>query len=294
MSTAAFSSFLLPTMSMNKMCFSSSSSSSSKNNNNNATSMISFSVKNLSRSCRVSTKLSDGSYDTPIDDVSSISYDQCNPIFDSQFDDPVNGEALLGNYNFQCCGNLEHLAPVVRRRLDAMMNLQLQYYDLEMEYAKELALLKAKYEKLYQPFYTKRFEIVNGIVEVPLAPDELDQVKGVPSFWLTAFKNNDDISNVITESDEEALKYLNDIKWCKIEKPQGFKLDFYFDSNPYFKNIVLTKSYQDEGLLDSDYDIGSAIRYDIIPCAVLWYADEAEEEEDEEDEEEEDEEEKEA
>ncbi|CAN8274332.1 unnamed protein product [Cochlearia groenlandica] len=272
MSTAAFSSFLLPTISMNKMCFSSSSSSSSsKNNNNNATSMISFSVKNLSRSCRVSMKLSDGSYDIPIDDVSLISY-ECDPIFDSRFDDPVYREALLGNDTFQCADDLEHLAPVVRRRVDAMRNIQLQHSNLEMEYDKELDLLEAKYEKLYQPFYTKRFELVNGIVKVPLAPDELNQVKGVPSFWLTAFKNNDDISKVITESDEEALKYLNDIKWCNIEEPLGFKLDFFFDTNPYFKDTVLTKSYQVITIEDKlliEKAMGSGIRYDIIPRAVL-------------------------
>ena len=45
------------------------------------------------------------------------------------------------------------------------------------------------------------------------------------------------------ECDEEALKFLKDIKWCRIDVPKGFKLEFFFDTNPFFKNSVLTKTY---------------------------------------------------
>ena len=43
----------------------------------------------------------------------------------------------------------------------------------------------------------------------------------------------------ITGSDEGSLKYLKDIKWCRIDNPKGFKIDFYFDINPFFKNFVV-------------------------------------------------------
>ena len=43
----------------------------------------------------------------------------------------------------------------------------------------------------------------------------------------------------ITDYDEGALKYLKDIKWCRIYNPKGFKIDFYFDINPFFKNYVV-------------------------------------------------------
>jgi len=56
----------------------------------------------------------------------------------------------------------------------------------------------------------------------------------------------------ITERDEGALKYLKDIKWHRIEDPKGFKLEFFFDSNPYFKNYVLTKTYH---MIDEDEPI---------------------------------------
>ncbi|RRT40632.1 hypothetical protein B296_00021417, partial [Ensete ventricosum] len=58
----------------------------------------------------------------------------------------------------------------------------------------------------------------------------------------------------IQERDEEALKYLKDIKWCRIEDPKGFKLEFFFNPNPFFKNDVLTKTYhvigEDEPILE--------------------------------------------
>lgn len=53
----------------------------------------------------------------------------------------------------------------------------------------------------------------------------------------------------ISERDEEALKYLKDIKWCRLDNPKGFKLEFFFDTNPFFKNSVLTKTYH---MIDDD------------------------------------------
>ncbi|CAN6987567.1 unnamed protein product [Brassica rapa subsp. trilocularis] len=158
---------------------------------------------------------------------------------------------------------LESLTPQVRNRVEALKEIQGKHDELEAKFREERAVLEAKYEMLYQPLYTKRYEIVNGVTEVETTPEDtkMDQEgekpaeeKGVPSFWLTALKNNDVTSEEVTERDEEALKYLKDIKWYKTEEPKGFKLEFFFDSNPYFKNAVLTKSYhmidEDEPLLE--------------------------------------------
>ncbi|KAI9159953.1 hypothetical protein LWI28_003690 [Acer negundo] len=119
-------------------------------------------------------------------------------------------------------------------------------------------------------------------------------------------KNNVIVADEIVERDEEALKYLNDIKWCRIDVPKGFKLEFFFDPNPYFKNSVLTKTYHiiDDDELVMEEANGTTIRNKIIPHAVSWFTGEAEgddcdeidsedydgeeEEEDEEDEDEDD------
>ncbi|KAG5390045.1 hypothetical protein IGI04_031586 [Brassica rapa subsp. trilocularis] len=158
---------------------------------------------------------------------------------------------------------LENLTALVRARVDALKDIQSQHDELEAKFREERAVLEAKYEKLYHPLYAKRYEIVNGTTEIELTPEDtkMDEVddktaeeKGVPSFWLTALQNNEVTSEEVTEHDEEALKYLKDIKWCKTEEPKGFKLEFLFDSNPFFINNVLTKSYlvidEDEPLIE--------------------------------------------
>ncbi|CDY50473.1 BnaA10g29000D [Brassica napus] len=130
---------------------------------------------------------------------------------------------------------LENLTPKIRRRVEVLREIQGKHDEIEDNFREERAALEAKYQKLYQPLYTK---IVNGAIEVEGAQEDvkMDQreektaeEKGVPSFWLTALKNNDVISEEITERDEGALMYLKDIKWCKIEEPKGFKLEFFFD-----------------------------------------------------------------
>ncbi|KAM5578700.1 hypothetical protein ABKV19_008822 [Rosa sericea] len=77
--------------------------------------------------------------------------------------------------------------------------------------------------------------------------------KGVPNFWLYALKGHAMLDAQITDQDEGALKHLTDIKWSRIQK--GFRLEFYFHTNPFFENPVLTKTYhmndEDEFFLES-------------------------------------------
>ncbi|GFQ02281.1 nucleosome assembly protein 1 [Phtheirospermum japonicum] len=151
----------------------------------------------------------------------------------------------------QHSGIMETLSPIVRKRVEALREIQSEHDELEAKFLEERAALEAKYQKLYDPLYTKRFEIVNGVVEVEgvtdtgadQGEDKANEGKGVPDFWLTAMKTNEILTEEISERDEEALKFLKDIKWAKIDDPKGFKLEFFFDVNPFFKNSVLTKTY---------------------------------------------------
>ncbi|KAM0017511.1 putative nucleosome assembly protein (NAP) [Helianthus debilis subsp. tardiflorus] len=148
---------------------------------------------------------------------------------------------------------LENLSPAVRKRVDVLRDIQSEHDELEAKFFEERAALERKYQKLYAPLYAKRFDIVNGVVEVDGLKDEAAtdnaEDKGVPDFWLTAMKTNEILAEEISERDEDALKYLKDIKWCRIDDPKGFKLEFFFDTNPYFKNSVLTKTYH---MIDED------------------------------------------
>ncbi|KAL2554924.1 Nucleosome assembly protein 1-2 [Forsythia ovata] len=159
---------------------------------------------------------------------------------------------------------LETLSPIVRKRVEALKEIQSQHDELEAKFFEERAALEAKYQKLYEPLYSKRYEIVNGVVEVEeQGEDKTKEDKGVPDFWLMAMKTNEILAEEISERDEEALKYLKDIKWCRIDNPKGFKLEFFFDINPFFKNSVLTKTYHmiddEEPILEKA--IGSEIEW---------------------------------
>lgn len=177
----------------------------------------------------------------------------------------------------QPSGYLESLPKKVKRRVTVLQELQSEHDELEAKFHEERAALEAKYQKLYEPLYVKRSEIVNGVTEVEAAKDEApeaeepteegkEEVKGVPEFWLTAMKTHEILGMQITERDEGALKFIKDIKCSPLEDPivnRGFKLDFYFDTNPYFKNTVLSKTYHmiddDEPILEKA--VGSEIEW---------------------------------
>ncbi|KAI3989267.1 hypothetical protein MKX01_004816 [Papaver californicum] len=169
---------------------------------------------------------------------------------------------------------LESLTPNVRKRVEALREIQTKHDEIEAKFFEERAILEAKYQKMYEPLYSQRFDIVNGVVEVDgvakevVADKEADKdaevEKGVPDFWLNAMKTNEVLAEEITERDEGALKYLKDIKWCRIEDPKGFKLDFFFDTNSYFKNSVLTKTYH---MIDDD----EPILEKAIGTEIEWY-----------------------
>jgi len=69
-----------------------------------------------------------------------------------------------------------------------------------------------------------------------------EETKGIPSFWLTIFKNVDMLSEMVQEHDEPILTCLQDIKVNVTDN--GFVLEFLFDANDYFTNTSLTKTYE--------------------------------------------------
>ncbi|KQK19855.1 nucleosome assembly protein 1;1 isoform X2 [Brachypodium distachyon] len=169
---------------------------------------------------------------------------------------------------------LETLSPNVRTRVEFLRGVQSQHDEIEAKFFEERTALEVKYEKLYEPLYTKRHDIVNGVVEVDTVAKEPtsdkaaegqdSDAKGVPDFWLTAMKTNEVLTDEILERDEAALKYLKDIKWSRIDDPRGFKLEFVFNTNPFFKNSVLTKTYH---MVDDD----DPILEKAIGTEIEWY-----------------------
>ncbi|MEW5320420.1 MAG: hypothetical protein WDW38_011495 [Sanguina aurantia] len=159
---------------------------------------------------------------------------------------------------------IESLAPPIKRRVEALQEVQERKDGLESEFRRERAELEAKYDKLYAPLFEERKGIVCGTTPVPSKievegePADDINIKGIPEFWQTVLLKCDTTAEMIRDKDLDVLKYLNDISSEGLVSEEGgsigFKLTFHFDTNPYFSNAALDKSYvmgeDDEGVLE--------------------------------------------
>ncbi|XP_072002857.1 nucleosome assembly protein 1-like 1 isoform X2 [Engystomops pustulosus] len=169
-------------------------------------------------------------------------------------------------------GYIESLPKIVKRRVNALKNLQVKCAQIEAKFYEEVHALERKYADLYQPLFDKRSEIINATyepteeecewkvdeeeeisdmkekakLEEEKKDEEKEDPKGIPEFWLTVFKNVDLLSDMVQEHDEPILKHLKDIKvkFSDAGQPMSFTLEFHFEPNEYFTNDVLTKTYK--------------------------------------------------
>lgn len=99
---------------------------------------------------------------------------------------------------------------------------------LNEQASEEILKVEQKYNKLRQPFFQKRSELIAKI----------------PNFWVTTFVNHPQVSALLGEEDEEALHYLSRVEVTEFEDiKSGYRIDFYFDENPYFENKTLSKEF---------------------------------------------------
>jgi len=137
------------------------------------------------------------------------------------------------------------LPECMKRRVNALKNIQVSCEELEAKFYEEAHVLEMKYAALFKPHYDKRKAIVNseyeptkeeikwvepGELELDeeekekekdedekMAESILNQLKldenttGIPEFWLTVMKNVELIEDMIKEHDEDILKHLIDV-----------------------------------------------------------------------------------
>uniref|UniRef100_A0A1B6DHR9 Nucleosome assembly protein 1-like 4 n=1 Tax=Clastoptera arizonana TaxID=38151 RepID=A0A1B6DHR9_9HEMI len=176
---------------------------------------------------------------------------------------------------------LQSLPAPVKRRIKALKKIQLEATHIEAKFYEEIHELEAKYHLKYLPLYEKRSNVVNGqyepndeecdfssddekddelsnemktkvkIEDVTETKEQTEEeknkanVKGIPDFWLTIFKNVGMLTEMVQEHDEPILKHLLDIRVIFLySNPMGFVLEFHFSNNDYFSNSVLTKEYE--------------------------------------------------
>lgn len=76
---------------------------------------------------------------------------------------------------------------------------------------------------------------------------------------------------MITDRDEDALKYLTDITLKYLDGPTaGFIISFHFAKNDYFEDEVLTKEYRYRDELDIE---GDFLYERAVGCAIRWKED---------------------
>jgi len=176
-------------------------------------------------------------------------------------------------------GYIQSLPAPVKKRLKALKKIQFESTKIEAQFYQEVHLLECKYHKTFEPLYNKRSTIIKGeyepkdeecewpsesededetalaqevnekaklTEEEKKAQEEKDKdVKGVPHFWLTIFKNVELIADMIQEPDEPALEALKDLTVTFTEKdPMSFTLHFHWAPNDFFSNEILTKTYE--------------------------------------------------
>jgi nucleosome assembly protein 1-like 1 len=177
-------------------------------------------------------------------------------------------QGKLGTLIGRSSGYIESLPAPVKKRLTGLKGLQAEYSKLELKFQEEILELEKKYLEKYRPLYNRRAEIINGLsepqeaeLEAGLAVEKENEelsveeskdedettgagadMKGVPEFWLTAMKNLISLQSLITQKDEDVLRYLTDIRLAYLDVP-GFKIEFEFAENEFFTDKILTKSY---------------------------------------------------
>jgi len=214
--------------------------------------------------------------DTPVDPATVVEVDQHDGRGFQPVDGATAGVAALSVADAEADEDeeedeLANLPKRVQLRLGALRKLQEAQAEVEEQFEKERKALELKYEKLYQPFYSQRAEIVTGskeAEEVATATFEADDedVKGVPGFWLRALTNHSMLADLIHERDLPAFEFLEDVRSTSHEEDNGFKLEFEFAENPYFANKVLTKEYD----IGDASEAGEAVLRDVKGTVIEW------------------------
>lgn len=184
----------------------------------------------------------------------------------------------------------------IQRRLQALQNLQIETYQIDVEFHKAVYELDREYQNKHKNVFRKRQAIVSGDHEptneecsmnecinllhglkLPSLSDnnelDADKLEGIPNFWLTVLKSDTILSRLVYEQDEHALTYLSDVRVHSRPPPTySFVIEFHFRPNDYFSNTVLTKEYLLQCGVDPEdpFDFDGPEIYKAIGCEINW------------------------
>eukprot|EP00927_Polykrikos_kofoidii_P077931 TRINITY_DN74816_c0_g1_i1.p1 TRINITY_DN74816_c0_g1~~TRINITY_DN74816_c0_g1_i1.p1 ORF type:complete len:386 (+),score=91.99 TRINITY_DN74816_c0_g1_i1:73-1230(+) len=136
-------------------------------------------------------------------------------------------------------GFVSTLPVALQARVVALEELDLEVSALEARFRAERRELERKYECLYAHIFLRRAALLER------HPSNGGDDARVPAFWLRAMKMSAAISANVGVRDEPALRSLQDVRCMTLPEMDGvgFRLDFFFGSNDFFTNSLLTKTY---------------------------------------------------
>ncbi|EHH60906.1 Testis-specific Y-encoded-like protein 2, partial [Macaca fascicularis] len=113
--------------------------------------------------------------------------------------------------------------------LQALEDIQLDLEAVNIKAGKAFLRLKRKFIQMRRPFLERRDLIIQHI----------------PGFWVKAFLNHPRISILINRRDEDIFRYLTNLQVQDLRHiSMGYKMKLYFQTNPYFTNMVIVKEFQ--------------------------------------------------
>ena len=138
----------------------------------------------------------------------------------------------------------------------------------QINYRPEYVILRNKYELKYFDVYQKIIDIAAGnkLSEelISLTDEELktydinnkiEEKNPIEKFFVKAIRNSNFFP--YNKKDGNVLEYLINIKLIPLENKVDFRVEYYFNKNPYMENELLTKTYyfnlKNERLIKSDF-----------------------------------------
>lgn len=151
--------------------------------------------------------------------------------------------ATTTSTNLVAAGTNSTESPQVEASIKKLEEMQTEIDKVKEQFVEERKKLAEKYLADLEPYLQKRRDIVLG-------KGDSENGTGIPGFWLKTLQQHSDVEEFIEEWDEDVLQYLEDIEWSHLPDMNGFKLSFFFQSNPYFTNEVLTKEVPIQNMYD--------------------------------------------
>ncbi|KAK5846364.1 NAP1-related protein 1 [Gossypium arboreum] len=112
--------------------------------------------------------------------------------------------------------------------IEKLQEIQDELEKINEEASEKVLEVEQKYNEVRKPVYDKRNEIINSI----------------PDFWLTAFLSHPALGDLLTEEDQKIFKYINSLEVEDFKDlKSGYTITFNFNSNPYFENTTLMKTF---------------------------------------------------